>query len=140
MAITDPITGAETVADDLLGVISKFVPDKEKAAELAAQLQDKLLSAAQTSDQGQIQAMAAEIAAKGWYNKPHIAMAWIGIGASLLDVLIGFAVWLSYALGHPFPEPPKFFTDQLGTWLAGVTGIATITLAHQGYKQWMASP
>ncbi len=140
MSFADPVTGAETVVDDIVGLVSKYVPDKEKAAELAEQIREKTISAAQASDQTQATIMAAEAAQKGWFNKPHLAGAWLCLIAISLDLLIGQATWLSYALGHPFPEPPKFLGDQLGTMMSGLFSLGGITVLHQGYKQWMASP
>src|SRR6185437_3570137 len=139
MAITDPITGGETVIDDLINAVSKHITDPNERAELIQKIQSQAVAAAQASDQSQAQIMAAEAAQKGWFNKPHIAAAWVCLGALLLDQIVGHGVWLSYAIGHPIPEPPKFLTDQLGTLLEGIFGLGGLGVTHGLVKQWVAT-
>ena len=136
----DPITAGFNFGSEVVQALEKWIPDPNARMALLGKMQEEVMAAAQASDTTQAQIMAAEAAQKGLINKPHLAMAWVCVLAVVLDLLIGQVVWLSYALGHPFPEPPKFFTDQIGTYLTGLFGLSSLTVAHGLTKQWMATP
>lgn len=141
MAILDPITGAETVLDDLIGAISKHITDPNERAELIGKLQQQAISSAQASDQAQAQILAAEAAQKGLINKPHLVLAWLClIGAAFDLILHPLVMWGAYSLGYPIPAPPQIFTDQLSTLLYGVFGLGGLGVTHGLAKQWMATP
>jgi len=141
MAITDPITGAETLGVDLIDLIKQVCPDPKAQAQLVSAMQDKIISVAQASDQAQLAAMTAEAQTKGLLNKPHLilaAMCLFAIGFDL--VLTPLVVWLGYGLGHPFPAPPKLDTGELQALGELVLGGGALHLAHAGYKSWLAAP
>lgn len=138
--VADPISAGFSFGTEIVKAFEKAYPDPNERLKAMAAAQQQALSVAQASDATQATIMAAEAAQKGWYNKPHIIGAFVCLGGLVLDILVGQAVWLSYALGHPIPEPPKFLTDQLGTMLSGLFSLGGVTVLHQGYKQWMASP
>jgi len=138
--VADPISAGFGFGTEIVKAFEAAYPNPNERLAAMAKAHSEAQAAAQASDTTQATIMAAEAAQKGWFNKPHIAAAWICLGALVLDLLTSQGVWLSYALGHPFPEPPKFLTEQLGTLLEGIFGLGSLTVAHQGYKQWIASP
>lgn len=141
MAITDPITGAETLGDDLINLIAKHVTDPQVQAQIIAETQKEIMAAAQASDSAQAQIMAAEASQKGLINKPHLVLAWICLGALFFDlVLTPLVMWAGYALGYPIPKPPKLANDEVSTLLYGVFGLGGLSVAHGLTKQWMATP
>src|SRR6185437_11967867 len=118
MAITDPITGGETVIDDLINAVSKHITDPNERAELIQKIQSQAVAAAQASDATQAQIMAAEAAQKGIFNKPHLMLAWICVGALTFDlILTPLVMWGGYALGYPIPKPPTLTNDTVSTLL-----------------------
>lgn len=136
----DPITAGLNLGDDLIGLIRQVCPDPKAQQQLIASMQDKLLSVAQASDATQAQIIAAEAAQKGLINKPHLAAAWLCLGALFCDLILSpIVMWAAYALGYPIPAPPRLSNDTLSTLLFAVFGLGGISVAHGLTKQWMAS-
>lgn len=141
MAITDPITGAETLGDDLINLIAKHVTDPQAQAQIIAETQKEVIAAAQSSDTAQAAAMAAEASQKGLINKPHLVLAWVCLGALAFDlILCPLVMWAAYGLGYPIPKPPKLANDEVSTLLYGVFGLGGLSVTHGLAKQWMATP
>ncbi len=63
----DPITGAEVLGGDLLSLIGKFVTDKDKAAELSAQITTLQVQAdAAQTDVDKVEAASTNWFVAGW--------------------------------------------------------------------------
>lgn len=108
MAFGDPITGGETVADDLITFISKFVPDKEKAAEMANELQEKYLSALQATDQAQAAVDQQEAQNTNWFIAGwRPGLGWIcDLGIGMNFIVFPTVSWFcAFVLQHPVPMP-----------------------------------
>lgn len=137
----DPLTEGLTLGDDLVSLIKQVCPDPKAQAQLLAEVQKEVISAAQASDATQAQILSAEAAQKGLINKPHLVLAWVCLGALAFDlILCPLVMWAAYALGYPIPKPPKLANDEVSTLLYGVFGLGGLSVAHGLTKQWMATP
>lgn len=116
----DPITGGLELANTIGGIVSKFIPDPQAAA----QAQQAILATLQASDATQADVDKAEatnpdLFVAGW--RPFIG--WI-CGVSLLYqfVALPLGLFIGYATGHPFPKPPAL-DDQLWQLMFGMLGM-----------------
>lgn len=110
-----------------LGIIDKFVPDKQKQAEFEAEYRKALLDADNQqslaqSDINKVEAANEHIFVSGW--RPFIG--WV-CGAALayhfiLQPLIAF---IASATGHPITLP-VFDMNTLYTVLMGMLGLGTM--------------
>jgi hypothetical protein len=137
----DPLTEGLTLGDDLIQLIAKHVTDPQAQAQIIAETQKEVIAAAQASDTAQAQIMAAEAAQKGIFNKPHLMLAWICVGALFFDlILTPLVMWAGYALGYPIPKPPTLANETVSTLLYGVFGLGGLSVTHGLVKQWVATP
>lgn len=127
MTAVDPITGGEQVADDLIGLVSKFVPDREKAVELATQIQQQVITAATASDTAQATIDAAEAASSSIWSKPHLIACYFCMFAVFLpNFIVPMLQWIFaiFGIGVPrFPLIDDSIVESLMWGLFGLSGV-----------------
>lgn len=124
--ITDAISGAETVADDLLGVITKFIPDKTQAANLAAQLQTLQIQAdSQQTEVDKVEAASTSLFVAGW--RP--ALGWILVTCLAMYFLPKFTV-ASIVYAHDCWAAGGLAGYPADIGVTDVIGLLTILLGH----------
>src|SRR6185312_5726980 len=119
MAI-DPLTGGEELANTIAGIVGKFIPDPQAAAQAS----QAILTTLQASDASQNTVDAAEAAnpdlfVSGW--RP--AVGWVCVAALVYSyLLVPIGMWAGYALGHPIPKPPVL-DNNLWELMFGLLGM-----------------
>src|SRR6266851_2085089 len=92
--VADPISAGFGFGTEIVKAFEAAYPNPNERLAAMAKAHSEAQAAAQASDTTQATIMAAEAAQKGWFNKPHIAAAWICLGALVLDLLTSQGVWL----------------------------------------------
>lgn len=131
MAGIDPISNVATAADGIIGsltgLIEKFIPDKEKAAEAAQAIQAELLKQQGEESTGQIEinkveAGGANLFVSGW--RPFIG--WVcGVGFAWASVLQPMVAMLLTYCNHAY-QAPAIQTDVLMSTMFGMLGLGAM--------------
>jgi hypothetical protein len=126
----------DTVAEPIIAIINKVVPDKAAAAaavatlnqlQLQGSLSDELLQlqsvTSAQSDVDKVEAASASVWVSGW--RPYVG--WVcGTGLAISCIIAPLCTWLSTLAGHPVVFP-ALNDPLLQSTLAGMLGLGHIT-------------
>jgi hypothetical protein len=112
----DPITGAEQLGSDIVGLVGRFFPDKTEVekTQIAAILQVV---------QGQLAANTAEAAQPGLHFRD--GAGWVCVAGFALMVLKAPIEWACALAGHPItlPAPDTSISTDMLLGLLGLGGM-----------------
>ena len=112
----DPITGAEQLGSDIVGLVGRFFPDKTEVekTQIAAILQVV---------QGQLAANTAEAAQPGLHFRD--GAGWVCVAGFALMVLKAPIEWACALAGHPvtLPAPDTSISTDMLLGLLGLGGM-----------------
>ncbi len=123
MAI-DPITGAEQLGSDIVGLVGKFFPDK-------TEIEKTQIAGILSIVQGQLAANTAEAAQPGMHFRD--GAGWVCVFAFGLMTLKPVLEWGSVLIGHPITLPAIDTTVAM-TMLSGLLGLGGMHVYQQVNK------
>ena len=125
--ISNVASATEGIIGSLTGLISKFIPDKQKAAEAAQAIQAELLKQQGEENTGQIEinkveAGSANLFVSGW--RPFIG--WVcGAGFAWASVLQPIVTMILTYCNKEY-RPPAIETDVLMSTMFGMLGLGAM--------------
>lgn len=109
------------------GLLDKLIPDEAEAAKQKAEMELRLMEAANDANMAQVEANKVEashssVFVAGW--RPFIGWC-CGAALAFNYVVAPLVVWLGGVIGHPVPVPPSI-DDMLFELMFGMLGMAGI--------------
>ena len=109
-------------------VIDRLVPDKNASAKAKAEMELKLVEAANAGMLGQLEINKAEAAHRSvWVSGWRPSVGWVCSAAFAAHfVIFPLPTWVAQIFGHHLPPPVDFDMDSLMTVLLGLLGIGSL--------------
>lgn len=106
-------------------VIDRVIPDKNAQAKAKAEMELKLVEAANAGMLGQLEINKTEAAHRSvWVSGWRPCVGWVCSTAFACHfVVFPLTTWLAQIFGHHLPPPVDFDMDSLMTVLLGLLGI-----------------